>query len=95
MNLTIMGSTLETILIEIDHRIPSCLTIVERMVAAGWRYSVDQLRTNRKVIFTAEQIERIRARGEGGFNYIFFRDDRYATLFREFLKEFVSSLTKK
>ncbi|MEO5861669.1 MAG: FkbM family methyltransferase [Burkholderiales bacterium] len=92
---TFTGSSLETVLIEIDHRIPSCLAIVDRMVGAGWKFSIDQLRTNRKVIFTVEQIERMRRNGEGGFNYIFFRDQKYEDLFRDFLKGFVPPMAKK
>ncbi len=92
---TLSGSGVESILIEIDHRIPSSVAIIERMVAAGWKYSMDQLRTNRKVIFTVEQIERMRSKGEGGFNYIFFRDEKYATLFRDFLKDYVPPMAKK
>jgi FkbM family methyltransferase len=92
---TITGGKLETILIEIDHRIPSCLAIVDRMVAAGWRYSMDQLRANRKVIFTVEQIERMRRAGEGGFNYIFYRGGEYDALFRQFLASFVPPMAKK
>lgn len=86
---------LESVLIEIDHRIPSCTAIIDRMVEAGWRYSIDQLRTNRKVIFTPEQVARMRQEGTGGFNYIFFRDDKYARLFEEFLKGYVPPLAKR
>jgi hypothetical protein len=80
---------LESVLIEIDHRLPDCVAIVDRMVQAGWRYSTDQLRANRKVIFTVEQVQRMRETGKGGFNYIFFRDDKYAELYRQFLATYV------
>ena len=86
---------LESVLIEIDHRIPSCLAIVERMLAAGWRYSMDQLRTNRKVVFTEEQIRRMQKEGQGGFNYIFYRDAKYDRLFADFLDGYVPPLAKK
>ncbi len=92
---TLTGSSLESVLIEIDHRIPSCVAIIDRMVSAGWRYSMDQLRTNRKVIFSVEQIERMRKNGEGGFNYIFYRDGKYDELFRNFLKSYVPPMAKK
>jgi len=92
---TLTGPDLESVLIEIDHRIPSCVAIIERMEQAGWRFSMDQLRTNRKVIFTKEQIERMRKNGEGGFNYIFYRDEKYDRLFREFLDGFVPPMGKR
>jgi FkbM family methyltransferase len=92
---TLTDSRLKSALIEIDHRIPICLQIVERMVTAGWRYSIEQLRTNRKVIFTEEQIASMRARGDGGLNYVFFRDERYASMFRSFLANYVVPLGKR
>lgn len=92
---TLNGGSVESILIEVDHRIPSCRAIVERMVGAGWRYSSDQLRANRKVIFTEEQVARMREKGEGGFNYIFYRDGKYDDLFRRFLRTFTPPAAKK
>lgn len=92
---TISTPNLKSILIEIDHRIPSCNQIVDRMKAAGWRHSMEQLRTNRKVVFTGEQVERMRSKGEGGLNYIFFRDDRFRQLFERFLADYVVPLGRK
>ncbi len=85
---------LKTVLIEIDHRIPSCRAIVEYMTGNGWRYSVDQLRTNRKVIFTPEQIAQFQRDGLNGFNYVFFRDDAYEDLFRNFLSTYTPPMRK-
>jgi FkbM family methyltransferase len=92
---TLTDPRLKTALIEIDHRIPACLELVERMERAGWRYSTDQLRTNRKVVFTEEQIANMRKRKQGGFNYIFFRDDRYAVMFKKFLERYTVPLPRK
>jgi len=86
---------MQSVLIEVDHRIPSSRAIVERMLSAGWRYSMDQLRANRKVVFTEEQIRRMQAEGQGGFNYIFFRDEKYDRLFADFLRGYVPPLAKK
>jgi len=81
--------SVRTVLIEIDHHIPESTAIIDAMLKAGWRYSMDQLRTNRKVIFSVEQIENIRRRGTGGFNYIFYRDPEYDHLFADFLANYV------
>jgi FkbM family methyltransferase len=92
---TLTDERLKSVLIEVDHRIPACLAIVEKMTAAGWRYSMEQLRTNRKLVFTEQQIETMRRKGDGGFNYVFFRDERYAQMFRSFLEGYVVPLGKK
>ena len=80
---------LRTVLIEIDHRIPESDAIIDAMVDAGWRYSIDQLRTNRKKILSAEQVEGTRRRKVGGFNYIFYREPEYDRLFADFLADYV------
>jgi len=62
--------------------------VIEAMTAMGWKFSWAQLRTNRKKILTTEYIEKIRREHRGGFNYIFFRDDRYERLFDDYLSGF-------
>ena len=90
----INSEKLKTILIEIDHRIPSCLEIIDKMLSAGWTYSVAQLRTNRKVIFSEDQINNMRHKGLGGFNYIFFKDSKYETIFSNFLDVYTPTFKK-
>lgn len=80
---------LRTVLIEIDHRIPETSAIIDAMLEAGWRYSMDQLRTNRKLIFSVEQVESIRRKRTGGFNYIFYREPEYDRLFADYLANYV------
>lgn len=92
---TLTDPRLQSVLIEIDHRIPTCAAIVQRMLEAGWNYSIDQLRANRKVIFSEEQITAMRNRGEGGLNYVFFRDDKYAQMYAEFLRNYRVPMAKK
>jgi hypothetical protein len=47
----------------------------------GWRVSWEQLRVKRKTKFTVDQIKNYQARGIGGLNYVFFKDDSYAEQF--------------
>lgn len=91
---TLRDPGLKTVLIEIDHKNAHCEEIIETMLAEGWRISMDQLRTNRKLILTEEQVERMRRKGSGGFNYIFFRDEAYARLFADFLDGYVPPLAR-
>jgi len=80
---TLRQPQLKTILIEINFDNPKNLEIVKIMQDLGWRFSWEQLRVNRKVKFTIEQIESYQQRGIGGLNYIFFKDDYYEKLFSE------------
>jgi FkbM family methyltransferase len=74
---------LKTVLIEINFDNPKNLAIVEVMESLGWRYSWDQLRMNRRVKFTVEQIRKYQKTGVGGLNYIFYKDDRYDRAFAQ------------
>lgn len=89
MRETLRSHELRTVLIEIDFANPQADRIIETMLSDGWKVSMAQLRTNRKVIFTEAQITGIRRRGKGGFNYIFFRDKVYEELFDNFLIDYV------
>ena len=55
----------------------------------GWRFSWEQLRINRKVKFTVEQIKTYQRRGEGGLNYIFYKDEAYDALFQRIFDTYV------
>lgn len=94
MRETLRHPALKSVLIEIDHKNPHCEEMIESMLADGWRISMDQLRTNRKLILTEEQVERMRRKGSGGFNYIFFRDEAYARLFADFLDGYVPPMAR-
>lgn len=72
---------LKTVLIEINFDNPKNLEAVEAMESMGWRYSWDQLRINRKVKFTVDQIRNYQRRGVGGLNYIFYKDQLYGEFF--------------
>lgn len=72
---------LKTVLIEINFDNPKNLALIDTLVAMGWKFSWYQLRINRKVKFTVEQIKVYQARGIGGLNYIFYRDDAYTEFF--------------
>ena len=78
---TLNQSKLKTVLIEINFDNGKNLEIIEQMATMGWKYSWDQLRINRAVKFTVEQIKDYQARGVGGLNYIFYRDDFYDGFF--------------
>ncbi len=91
---TFQESALESVLIEIDHRLPECSEIIARMESIGWRYSIDQLRTNRKTIFSEQQVKAMRSEGKGGFNYIFYRDEKYDRLFEDFLSDYEPTFGK-
>jgi FkbM family methyltransferase len=90
---TFANPQVQSVLIEIDHRIEKCRDLIDLMENLGWRYSMDQLRTNRKVIFTEETVRKFRREGIGGLNYIFFRDDRLARLFHEFLLDYTPPMS--
>jgi hypothetical protein len=49
----------------------------------GWRFSWCQLGMNRKNKFTKEGIEAFQERRAGGFNYIFYKDDRLDAVFEQ------------
>lgn len=79
---TLRQPDLRTVLIEINFDNPTNLAIIDQLQDLGWRFSWEQLRVNRKVKFTVDQIKDYQARGVGGLNYIFFKEDYYADLFQ-------------
>ncbi|QUT04366.1 FkbM family methyltransferase [Sphingobium phenoxybenzoativorans] len=88
MMATLREPQLKTILIEINFDNPKNLEIINIMQDLGWRFSWDQLRVNRKVKFTVEQIEAYQRRRIGGLNYIFYKDDYYDRLFSDIFKAY-------
>lgn len=95
MTETLKQPGLKTVLIEIDFEHPKCSEIIDHMLALGWKVSADQLGANRKVILRPEQIERMRANGKGGFNYIFFKDDFYQDFFAQFIGKYTPPMAVK
>jgi len=88
MRQVLRAPELKSVLIEIDFQHDKCSAIIDEMLAEGWRYSLAQLRTNRKMIFSEEDIVRMRAKKKGGLNYIFFKDEFYDQYFEQFLKDY-------
>lgn len=83
MRETLQRPELKTVLIEINFDNPKNLEIIDQITALGWRFSWEQLRINRKVKFTVEQIKSYQERGVGGLNYIFYKDEFYDRFFAE------------
>lgn len=94
MQSTLQSSELKTVLIEIDFQHPKCSAIIDAMLAAGWRYSMDQLRANRKKILAEEDVRRVMRSGKGGYNFIFYKDAFYGELFAQFLANYSPPLAK-
>lgn len=82
---TLRDPRVKTVLIELDHAIEHSHAIFDMMVDLGWKYSEDQLITNRNLIMKKERVRELRQIRKDGFNYIFYRDDRYSDLFANFL----------
>jgi FkbM family methyltransferase len=78
---TLRQPNLKTVLIEINFDNPRNLEVIDQMTTLGWKYSWEQLRINRKIKFTVEQIKGYQQRGVGGLNYIFYKDDFYTEFF--------------
>jgi FkbM family methyltransferase len=78
---TLTDPRLKSLLIEINFDNPKNLALIDTLTAMGWRFSWEQLRINRKIKFTVEQIKDYQARGVGGLNYIFYRDAAYDDYF--------------
>ncbi|MDQ3079570.1 MAG: FkbM family methyltransferase [Pseudomonadota bacterium] len=81
--------TLKTMLIEINFDNPKNLELIDTICALGWRFSWEQLRINRRVKFTVDQIQRYQQRGVGGLNYIFYKDDFYDRFFANMFEAYV------
>ena len=78
---TLRQPELKTVLIEFNFDNPKNLEVIDQFTALGWRFSWEQLRINRKVKFTVDQIKSYQERGVGGLNYIFYKDEMYDRLF--------------
>lgn len=88
MRKTLQSSALKTVLIEIDFSHANCARLIDEMESLGWRFSMDQLRSNRKKILSEDDISRMRRNSSGGLNYIFYRDLFYDDLFAKFISNY-------
>lgn len=82
---TLNDPRLKTVLVEIDFRHDATQAIIDAMVRDGWRYSYDQLIANRQMIMRKERVDELRKIKKDGFNFIFYKDEAYDALFRDFL----------
>lgn len=85
---TLRNPAVKTVLVEIDFRSDHSDSVIDFMTGLGWKYSLDQLRTNRNFILPVELIETLRREKRDGLNYIFFRDPKYAFVFQDFLAHY-------
>ena len=85
---TLENSALQSVLFEIDFRSVHSESILNMMTGLGWKYSMDQLRINPNFILPVEFIHTLRREKSDRMHYIFFRDDRYMRLFRDFLIDY-------
>jgi FkbM family methyltransferase len=80
--------TLKTVLIEINFDNAKNLELIDRITSLGWSFSWEQLRIHRSVKFTVDDIKGYQRRGEGGLNYIFYKeafyDDYFARMFENY-----------
>jgi hypothetical protein len=79
---------LKTVLVEMDFGAAHTASTIDMMTDLGWKYSTDQLRAQRDQILTVETIAQWRREKVYGMNYIFFREDKYARLFEDFLAHY-------
>lgn len=85
---TLQRPELKTVLIEINFDNPKNLAIIDQITDLGWRFSWEQLRINRKVKFTVDQIKSYQERGVGGLNYIFYKDAFYDDFFARLFESY-------
>lgn len=85
---TLENSAVQSVLLEIDFRSIHSESVLDMMTRLGWKYSMDQLRANPNFILPLELIHTLQREKRDRANYIFFRDDKYAQLFRGFLADY-------
>jgi FkbM family methyltransferase len=85
---TLASPALQSVLIEIDFQSVHTEPFLDMMTGLGWKYSMDQLRTHRNFILPLELIHTLRSEKRGRMNHIFFRNEKYVQLFRDFLADY-------
>jgi FkbM family methyltransferase len=86
---TLRQPTLKTVLIEINFDNPKNLALIDQIMSLGWRFSWEQLRIHRAVKFSVEDIKGYQQRGEGGLNYIFYKDEFYDDYFGRMFASYI------
>jgi FkbM family methyltransferase len=81
---------LKTVLIETDNKIEESIEIIDTMTSFGWKFSYDQMRVNQHEVMSEQDVKDRIARGIGGQNVIYFRDNQYADIFRHYAENFVA-----
>lgn len=94
MRQTLMNPSVETVLIEVNFDDPRNLALINEVCSLGWRYSMDQIRCNRKTKFTDAQILKYQREGKGGLNYIFYRDDVWEDFWSGFCERYVPGVVE-
>lgn len=89
MHETLNRPKLKTVLMEINFDNPKNLKIIDTMEQMGWRFSWYQLRMHRRVKFMIEKIKEYQARGVGGLNYIFYKDEAYDQMFERAFESYI------
>ncbi len=85
---TLRQPRLKTVLMEVNFDNRKNLDAIDQMTELGWRYSWDQLRINRKIKFSVDQIKDYQAKGVGGLNYIFYKDEFYDRFFTDLFESY-------
>lgn len=84
------SDSLQTVLLEVDFRIPHHLKLIDQMTEMGWHFSKDQVRMNQREIMSYEDFEGRKSRGKGGTNYIFYKKrEFYDAFFTRYIETFV------
>lgn len=86
---TLQAPELKTVLIETDNKIAESVSLIETMTSWGWKFSYDQMRVNQHEVISEQDVKDRVARGIGGQNVIYFREDAYFDLFRHYAENFV------
>ena len=92
---TLARPEVRSVLLEVDFASPHTEDTLGIMESLGWRYSWDQLRTNRGQVLTREMIERLRREKRDGMNFIFYRGDLLDRVFSDFLSDYTPPMPIK
>jgi FkbM family methyltransferase len=87
---TLQSPELKTVLIETDNGIRESVEIIDVMTSMGWKFSYDQMRVNQHEAISEQDVKDRIARGAGGQNIVYFKDDRYFDIFRHYAENFVA-----
>ncbi|MCW2338516.1 FkbM family methyltransferase [Sphingobium sp. B2D3A] len=86
---TLKQPGVKTVLMEVNFDNSKNLDAIEKMTSLGWKFSWDQLKINRHVRFTEEQIKKAHRKAVGGMNYIFYKDNSYDEYFKILSEQYI------